>query len=83
MIVAFLFSGASSAAVPLVQVKRVIDGDTILLQNGEGVRYIGINTPEVDHSPKEAEPLGLEAKEVNRILLPLPPPKRPEAESQP
>lgn len=27
-----------------IKVKRVIDGDTILLSNGERVRYIGINT---------------------------------------
>lgn len=29
------------------QVSRVIDGDTILLTNGEYVRYIGIDTPEI------------------------------------
>ncbi|MEA2016532.1 MAG: thermonuclease family protein [Actinomycetota bacterium] len=27
---------------------RVIDGDTIELENGDIVRYIGINTPETD-----------------------------------
>ncbi len=27
---------------------RVLDGDTIRLQNGVKVRYIGINTPEID-----------------------------------
>lgn len=77
LIIAFLLPGAPSApsarlrasAVPLVKVKRVIDGDTILLQNGERVRYIGVNAPEVDHSPKGAEPLGREAKEANRRLV--------------
>ena len=69
LIVALLLPGAPSAAAPLVKVKRVIDGDTILLQNGEKVRYIGVNAPEVDHSPKGAEPLGQEAKEVNRRLV--------------
>jgi micrococcal nuclease len=28
------------------KVKRVIDGDTIELENGQKVRYIGIDTPE-------------------------------------
>ena len=28
-----------------IQVKRVIDGDTIELEDGRKVRYIGINTP--------------------------------------
>lgn len=30
----------------IFQVKNVIDGDTIELENGQKVRYIGINTPE-------------------------------------
>ncbi len=30
------------------KVERVIDGDTIILQNGERVRYIGIDTPEMN-----------------------------------
>src|SRR3989344_2433142 len=29
-----------------VKVIRVVDGDTIELENGQKVRYIGINTPE-------------------------------------
>jgi len=28
--------------------KRVVDGDTIELKNGDKVRYIGIDTPESD-----------------------------------
>lgn len=69
LVIALLLPGAPSAAVPLVKVKRVIDGDTILLQNGERIRYIGVNAPEIDHSPKGAEPLGREAKEANRRLV--------------
>jgi len=45
----------------LVIVKRVIDGDTIELNNGERVRLVGINAPELYHDPPE--PGGLEAKE--------------------
>jgi len=33
-------------------VKRVIDGDTLLLANGERVRLIGVDTPEVHVSNK-------------------------------
>lgn len=69
LIIALLFPEASPATALLVKVKRVIDGDTILLQNGERVRYIGVNAPEVDHSPRGAEPLGREAKEANRRLV--------------
>lgn len=33
-------------------VKRVVDGDTLLLANGERVRLIGIDTPEIHESDK-------------------------------
>ena len=42
-------------------VKRVIDGDTILLANGERVRLIGVNTPETKHPQKPVERFGKEA----------------------
>ena len=35
-----------------VYVKRVIDGDTIELEDGERVRFIGIDTPEIHESYK-------------------------------
>jgi len=35
-----------------VLVKRVVDGDTILLETGERVRLIGIDTPELHESNK-------------------------------
>lgn len=35
-----------------IRVKRVVDGDTLLLDNGERVRLIGIDTPEVHQSDK-------------------------------
>ncbi|MFH1601797.1 MAG: thermonuclease family protein [Candidatus Shapirobacteria bacterium] len=28
---------------------RVIDGDTILLENGQVIRYLGVDTPEINH----------------------------------
>ena len=50
-------------------VKKVIDGDTVELTNGERVRYIGINTPEIAHYGKAAEYYGKEAKEFNKRLV--------------
>ena len=35
-----------------IKVTRVIDGDTLLLENGERVRLIGIDTPEIHDSDK-------------------------------
>ena len=43
-------------------VKTVYDGDTLLLNNGKKVRLLGINTPEIENSRKNAEPGGLRAK---------------------
>lgn len=50
-------------------VKRVIDGDTIVLANNERVRYIGIDTPEIAHPKKPVEWMGKEAAEFNRRLV--------------
>lgn len=44
-------------------VVRVVDGDTVELEDGHKVRYIGINTPE------EGQPFYEEAKEANRQLV--------------
>lgn len=35
-----------------ILVKRAVDGDTLLLENGERVRLIGIDTPEMHESDK-------------------------------
>jgi endonuclease YncB( thermonuclease family) len=42
---------------------RVVDGDTIEIQSGEYIRYLGIDTPE------KGEPLFNEATNLNRSLL--------------
>ncbi len=40
-------------------VKKVVDGDTVILQSGEKIRLIGINAPETEG---DAEEYGMEAK---------------------
>lgn len=52
----------------LLLVVRVIDGDTIELENGEIVRYLLIDTPETMHPEKPVECYGPEASEANRRL---------------
>ncbi len=46
----------------LQRVKSVYDGDTVILESGERVRLLGINTPEIEGRFRENEPGGLEAK---------------------
>jgi micrococcal nuclease len=48
---------------------RVIDGDTIELDDGRRVRYIGIDTPETVHPEKDVECYGPEATVRNRELV--------------
>lgn len=64
----FPFQQASSAGT-WYQVKWVIDGDTVVLANGQKVRYIGINAPELAHDGHKAEPYGDAAKLFNASLV--------------
>lgn len=47
---------------PYLGVEKVFDGDTIMLSNGEKIRLLGINTPEVAGRNKNAEAGGEAAK---------------------
>ena len=51
------------------QVRRVVDGDTVVLTSGERVRYIGMDTPELHHPRKPVQPYAREAMEYNRNLV--------------
>jgi len=44
------------------RVKKIFDGDTVLLEDGRRVRLLGINTPEVRHKNEDAQAGGDEAK---------------------
>ena len=52
-----------------VTVKRGNDGDTVKLADGRSVRYIGVNTPEIQHERNTAEPFGLAARARNIELV--------------
>ena len=57
-----------------IKVVRVIDGDTVKLENGESLRYIGLDTPESRikkggrfiYAP---QPFAIEAKKLNQKLV--------------
>ncbi|MBI4085628.1 MAG: thermonuclease family protein [Candidatus Liptonbacteria bacterium] len=52
-----------------VKVIRVIDGDTIEIEGGERVRYIGIDTPETVDPRKPVQCFGVEASKKNKELV--------------
>jgi micrococcal nuclease len=51
------------------KVSRVIDGDTIEIEGGERVRYIGIDTPETVDPRKPVQCFGIEASNKNKELV--------------
>ena len=53
----------------LFKVITVIDGDTIKLENGEVVRYIGMDTPETVHPSEPVQCFGKEASDRNKELV--------------
>jgi micrococcal nuclease len=63
--VAAVLLASPGTALPAAaeRVARVIDGDTILLEDGRRVRYAGINAPE------QADPYFREATRANNLLV--------------
>jgi micrococcal nuclease len=62
-------SSTKTTSTEAFLVTKVIDGDTIALENGEKVRYLGIDTPELHHPKKEVECFAYQAYEKNKELV--------------
>ena len=66
-------------------VERIIDGDTLVLDTGERLRLIGVDTPETKHPNKPVEPFGKQAAaftqrmEGKRVRLEFDPANAPRA----
>lgn len=63
------FRASANRMQAFYKVARVVDGDTIQLDNGEKVRYIGVDTPETKHPRKPVEYFGKEASAKNKNLV--------------
>ena len=61
-------SAENTSGLGLVKVIRVIDGDTIEIEGGDRVRYIGIDTPETVDPRKPVQCFGVEASRKNKEL---------------
>lgn len=64
-----LLEATSSSRVSYALVTEVVDGDTIKLDTGQTVRYIGIDTPETKHPTKPVGCFGKEASLKNKDLV--------------
>lgn len=72
----FIISCSPSSQLDYSHIKviNVIDGDTVRLENGRLLRYIGIDTPEIRIKRNgrfvyDPQPFALDAKEFNRKLV--------------
>ena len=55
--------------LPSVAVQRVVDGDTLRLSDGRSVRLIGLNSPELAHRKRSAEPFAEAARKQLQALV--------------
>ena len=60
-------SPSASRATETARVVRVIDGDTVILDDGRKVRYLGLDAPEISRTP--FDPYGPEAFSLNHDLV--------------
>jgi len=51
------------------RIRWINDGDTVILEDGRRIRYIGIDTPELAHEDRKAEPFGEAAGRFNRQMV--------------
>lgn len=59
----------SPVDLPIAQVQKVVDGDTLRLADGRSVRMIGLNTPETGRNGKSAEPFAEAARRRLQALV--------------
>lgn len=68
-ILAILFLFSPSVIGDIARVKRVVDGDTLLLTNAERVRLISVDTPETKHPEKPVQRSAKEAYFFTRKMV--------------
>lgn len=59
----------ASASLPVAHVQRVVDGDTVRLDDGRSVRMVGINAPETGKKGQTAQPFAEAAKRRLQTLV--------------
>mgnify|MGYP001293317807 CR=1 FL=1 len=58
-----------SGSEETVSVRYVVDGDTVVLADGRALRYLGIDTPEMDAAGEHERELAQEARRFNSDLV--------------
>lgn len=66
----YLLLAASACAEEWhVRVRHVIDGDTVVLENGDHLRLAGIDAPELPHKDRPGQYFGRESRDMLRDLV--------------
>jgi micrococcal nuclease len=65
----FAFSGLSFAVPISVLIRTAYDGDTVILNSGEQVRYLGIDAPEMGRKGAKSDFMALESRNYNLQLV--------------
>ncbi|APC16387.1 nuclease [Pseudomonas frederiksbergensis] len=60
---------APTSKLEAVSVQRVVDGDTVRLNDGRSVRMIGLNTPELGKKGRSDEPFAMAARKRLEVLV--------------
>jgi len=74
LLLSLFFSTCAFSSSLRIKVTKVIDGDTVKLENGQFLRYIGIDTPEIEIKKNsqfvyQPQLFSLPAKEFNKKLV--------------
>ena len=62
-------SASSLSTTQKVKIEKVIDGDTVRIEGGKLVRFIGINTPEIDHQYGRSQPFAEKARQHLKAII--------------
>ncbi len=73
-VIVFFLASCSPADYSQIKIKKVVDGDTVILATGQYLRYIGIDTPEVRIKKEkqfayDPQPFSREATQFNQKLV--------------
>ncbi len=69
LFIIMLFACLGFALESSNEVKYVSDGDTIVLDSGDTIRYLGIDAPEIDREGGKSEFLAEDARDFNLSLV--------------
>ena len=69
VMIGLLASPAPGMAYQWLRTAHVLDGDTLILEDGRHLRFLGINAPEIPHKDKPGEMFGYDSKRFAKNII--------------